>query len=254
MIFYFSGTGNSKYVAQKLARDLDDRLISISDAIKMQEYSFTADDGEKIGFIFPTYFYGIPTIVSDFVEKLELQNYMNRYIYAITTYGEDYGNLFSRFRELLQKKGMNLNGASGVRLRDNYILLFNLLPKEEKQKDMFIQADKHLNELINQIRNKNLPSVKSGIGKYLKTTLFYPIYEYGRKTKHFYSLDTCNGCKLCEKICPAGIIRMDNDRPHWTEDRCIQCLACLHHCPQKAIQHKKRTEKRGRYKDPKINI
>ncbi|MDR1200893.1 MAG: 4Fe-4S binding protein [Tannerellaceae bacterium] len=43
---------------------------------------------------------------------------------------------------------------------------------------------------------------------------------------------------------------MAGHKPTWQKDRCIQCLACLHRCPQKAIQHKKRTEKRDRYVNP----
>ena len=145
-----------------------------------------------------------------------------------------------------------LSGGSEVILPDNYILLFNLLSKEKVQKQMFIEADKHTDILIAQIRDKSLPLVKSGIGKFLQTKLSYPLYTYGRKTKHFYTLDTCNSCQLCEKICPASIITMDNGKPKWTKDRCVQCLACLHRCPSKAIQHKKRTEKRGRYINPNV--
>ena len=254
MIFYFSGTGNSGYVAQKIAENTDETLISISDCMKRQEFTFTVDDNEPTGFVFPTYFYGVPSIVADFVEKLELKNYSEQYIYAIATYGDKCGDLHSQFGRLLSGRGFKLNGGSEVLFPDNYILLLNNLPKEEVQKEMFVEADKHIDKLINLIRDKSLPQIKSGVIKFLQTKLSYPIYMYGRRTKHFYTLDTCNGCRLCEKICPVSIITMNNGKPEWTKERCVQCLACLHRCPNKAIQHKKRTEKRGRYSNPNVKI
>ena len=252
MIFYFSGTGNSKYVAQKMAQNLNEKLVSISDCLKKQEFSFTIDNNEQVGFVFPTYFYGVPSIIADFVGKLEFKNYSAQYVYTITTCGSGSGDLLHQLGKLLFARGIKLNGGAEVLLPDNYILLFNLLTKEEAQKDMFIEADRHIDTLINQIRDKGLPPVKSGIWKFLQTKSSYPIYEYGRKTKHFYASDACNGCQLCERICPVSIITMDNGKPKWTEERCVQCLACLHHCPRKAIQHKKRTEERGRYINPNV--
>jgi ferredoxin/flavodoxin len=252
MIFYFSGTGNSMYVAQKIALGIDDNLISVSDCLKKQEYTFTVKDNECIGFVFPTYFFGIPSVVVDFVKKLKLKNYKNQYTFSIITYGQDYGNLFTQFEKLLSAKKIRLDGTSGIILPDNYILLFNLLPSKDKHQNIFTEADGHINSLIILIKNKSLPLVKSTLGKYLKTRLMYSIYKYGRKTKHFYTTDACNGCKLCQKICPANIIIITDHKPTWQKDRCIQCLACLHRCPQKAIQHKKRTEKRDRYVNPNV--
>jgi ferredoxin/flavodoxin len=250
MVFYFSGTGNSMYVAQKIASGIGDNLVSISDCLKKQKCTFTVEDDECIGFVFPTYFLGVPSIVIDFIEKLTLKNYDNQYTFSIITCGNDYGNLFSSFGKLLSSKGIRLNGTSGIILPDNYILLFNLLPPKDKHPKMFIEADNHITDLISRIKDRRLPLDKTTIGKYLKTKIMYPVYKYGRKTKHFYTTNTCNGCRLCQKICPANIITIANHKPVWKEDKCIQCLACLHRCPQKAIQHKKRTEKRGRYINP----
>ncbi|WP_407057868.1 EFR1 family ferrodoxin [Gudongella oleilytica] len=58
------------------------------------------------------------------------------------------------------------------------------------------------------------------------------------------------GCGVCEKICPSGTITMNMKRPEWTEERCIHCLACLHRCPQNAIQYGRKTDGRGRYINP----
>ena len=75
MIFYFTGTGNSLYAAQNVAAKQGDKLISIAECLKNNTVDFTLRDDEKIGFVFPIYFWGLPTIVVDFISRLNFKNY-----------------------------------------------------------------------------------------------------------------------------------------------------------------------------------
>ena len=70
MIFYFSATGNSKYVAKQLAINTSDALISITEAVHADKYTYATKAGESLGFVVPVYFYGIPDVVVKFIEKL----------------------------------------------------------------------------------------------------------------------------------------------------------------------------------------
>ena len=56
MIFYFSATGNSKYVAGRIAASTEDRLISLKDAVRGRSYRYDVSREERIGFVFPVYF------------------------------------------------------------------------------------------------------------------------------------------------------------------------------------------------------
>lgn len=60
--FYFTGTGNSLYIAKKVGGD----LFSIPQVLKGNQYVFK---DEKIGIIFPTYGLSVPNIVKEFIEK-----------------------------------------------------------------------------------------------------------------------------------------------------------------------------------------
>lgn len=71
MIFYFSATGNSKYVADRIAAAAGDKTISITDCCKGNGFSF--DEADKtVGIVSPTYAWGLPIIVREFLQKLTL--------------------------------------------------------------------------------------------------------------------------------------------------------------------------------------
>lgn len=74
MIFYFSATGNCSYIAEKLAGNINDNTTSIIDCVKNNTYEYSVNPDEKIGFIIPTYFYGIPMMVQQFLKHFELVN------------------------------------------------------------------------------------------------------------------------------------------------------------------------------------
>ena len=57
MIFYFSGTGNSKWVAQQLAIYLEDKTTFIPSVLDTSDFSLC--ENEKIGFVFPIYSWGV---------------------------------------------------------------------------------------------------------------------------------------------------------------------------------------------------
>lgn len=54
MIFYFSGTGNSAWVARQLAEGQNEELLSIAMEIDRNK-AYKLKEGEKVGFVFPVY-------------------------------------------------------------------------------------------------------------------------------------------------------------------------------------------------------
>ena len=73
MIFYFSGCGNSKYVAETIAAGLNDNLTFIPEAAREGRYDYTLAEGERLGFVFPIYSWAPPKLVLDFVKKLNIK-------------------------------------------------------------------------------------------------------------------------------------------------------------------------------------
>jgi flavodoxin len=71
MIFYFSGTGNTRWAAEQLAAAMGERLLFIPDELNTAcEYTLTED--ERIGFCFPVHGWQPPHIVREFIRKMTL--------------------------------------------------------------------------------------------------------------------------------------------------------------------------------------
>ena len=102
MIFYFSATGNSKYAAQRIAAVTEDRLVSLRDAVRARSYRFSVGRDERIGFVAPVYFQGLPSILRFFLDKLQLEGYQEQYIYLVMTCGQWTGGAADQLSKLLE--------------------------------------------------------------------------------------------------------------------------------------------------------
>lgn len=66
MILYFTGTGNSKYIAKKIAQATAEPLLFINDKIKAGDTADIAINGKLI-FMLPTYAWRIPHLVETWI-------------------------------------------------------------------------------------------------------------------------------------------------------------------------------------------
>lgn len=58
MIFYFTGTGNSRWVAEALGTAFDEPLVSIADALNEGKNAYPLGEREKVFFCVPCPFLG----------------------------------------------------------------------------------------------------------------------------------------------------------------------------------------------------
>lgn len=255
MIFYFTATGNSLYAAQKLASQLDTELIFIPDAISRKQFTYTIRAGESIGFVFPTYFFGVPTILEDFLKELVFTGEKEPYLYLVLTCGATTGNAAGMFRRKLKERGLMLSAAFSVVMPDNYVLMYEAM-EPKKREEVILQADITLEQILSRLTQKEQGDYDDRKGKAarLVTTVAYPLYCYGRRTGKFFAKDTCTRCGLCQRICPVGAIEVKQDGPVWLKKQCVHCLGCIHRCPVAAIQYGKATLKRGRYVNPRVKL
>ena len=63
MIFYYSGCGNSRHVAECLVEAENEQMVFIPQALREGNLHFELSEGECVGFVFPIYSWRPPQLV-----------------------------------------------------------------------------------------------------------------------------------------------------------------------------------------------
>ena len=233
-IYYFSATGNSLRIANIMAERMDGLLLPMS------KYKGTKCSSRQIGLVFPTYFWGVPRTVAEFVDEMKVEA-DNPYVFAAATCGGLAGGVLGHLDALLKKKGLHLDYGITIPSVANFIEEYN--PKTRS-------ADRKLREADEMAARRNGP-----FGFHVWDRMFYKLYtdyKLNRDTG-FHVDDTCVRCGICQRICPSRNIVLKNEKPEF-QHRCEHCVACINCCPQQAIQWKHATQKRVRYRNPGVSV
>lgn len=257
MIFYFTGTGNSRWVANALGIALGEAVVSIADELKTGKKEFLCPlrEDEKVLFVYPVHSWGPAVPVARFVSRLTLTGYNGQPVYSVSTCGDECGYTGDRMRKALAKKGITLTDAFSVIMPNNYILMpgFDVDSKalEEQKLKEAPAAVAAIAEAIREKKKVNLYNKGSWPG--LKSYCIYPLFaNFAIGKNSFRVTDNCISCGLCERICPTGTITLNESKlPVWA-DTCVQCVACIHRCPVHAIEYGMISIKKGRYHHPDI--
>jgi ferredoxin len=270
MIFYFSGTGNSKWAAKTLALETGDTLVSIPEVIN-SDCSFTIEKDEHVGFIFPIHGWRVPNIVKEFLTKLTIKtlgedtSHVKHYCFCLVTAGDSIGKAMERFQQQLKSVTVNdalsLKAVCSLIMPESYVGLPGMdVDTKEKELEKKELASKQLKEFSNILKQRPhkdsnqiwgwnqlirgpIPSFFSGpVGGFFERFLITdkPFHVDNRR---------CVKCGICANVCPVSDIKGGlGYEPEWLHNgKCLTCFSCYHHCPHHAIEFGKRTQKKGQY-------
>ena len=247
MVFYYSGCGNSKFIAQSIAEAFDEKMIFIPEAQRNGDFEYSLAEKEMIGFVFPIYSWRSPHLVDEFVEKLKL-NGKPSYVWTAVTCGDNVGETEKLFRKELEKIGLYLNAAFCFKMPNTYVNMIGMnVDKPEVAEEKIAKAKEKLPKVIDMIKNHAEYSdmIKGAFPRFKSNVIGSGFYKWA-SDEPFFSTAECIGCGMCVKVCPLQNITLEEGRPVW-HGNCNTCDACYHHCPKHAIQYGKSTRGKGQY-------
>lgn len=245
MIYYFSATENSEWVAKQLAKRTNDTAVSMTDVCKGKApLRAECGQGETLGIVFPIYAWSPPKIVTDFLKKLKVDK--KAYVYAVATCQSEVGDAFLWLRPYLR-----MDARFAVCMPNNFVVWGYGKNQEGYNRSIILNALKALDPIAGAVNGKHHvrrlpPEAMRG----LKTFGIAPLFRLTRSDRKFHVDEKCIGCGKCEALCPISNIRMQNGAPVWLHKHCMQCCACINRCPTQAIQYGTATQNSGRYVFP----
>ena len=265
MIFYFSGTGNTKWAASKLASVTHEDLISIAPYMRADDSShtlaepFILKENERLGFVFPVHGWRVPKLVREFIGKMKVQRAepasagsqtlsdisgnsasagSRPFAYCICTAGDSIGLTIENLNQTisqnpsLQALGITeVSSSYSLIMPESYVGLpfMDVDPKEKEIWKKSKSAQK-LAVICEEIFDR-----KEGVNRLVKgpipwffTKVVGGFFENVLITdKRFHvEKDKCVKCGICANVCPVGDIKGGHgEYPEWLHHK--DCLTCF---------------------------
>ena len=137
MVLYFTGTGNSRHIAERIAHALGDEPVSLNDRIKAGDTTPLAVN-DRLVLVTPTYAWRIPRIVEELLQQTELHGAKN--IWFVMDCGSEIGNAAKYNRALCREKGVAYMGTAQIVMPENFIAMFNA-PEVEEARQIVARAE-----------------------------------------------------------------------------------------------------------------
>lgn len=237
ILYYFSGTGNTKWASDKLKKSLEDYGIDLdiknieSEKFNLRGYCFLV-----IGT--PIYAELEPKLVEDFVQSIPSTEVSVKCI-LFSTQGGNSCSAIKRMSRVLKSKGYNVVIESMIKMTNNYYFYAGKEPKCEDIQNILKSAEDKINFIGKNFNNNKCEKVSIfGLREKIGTIGGKAFRKAIPKVaKSITSTNQCTKCGLCLRNCPKGNITFENGRAVF-HSNCILCLRCIYLCPENAVVYK----------------
>ena len=252
IMFYFSGTGNSRYLAESFCEKTKSTAYSIESDV---DFASLMRENSIIGFCYPIYGSRVPKIMREFAIK-HTDILKGKKIIIFATQNVFSGDGARVFVDLFPRNHFTVILAEHFLMPNNVSNLFFYPLASEKR------LEKYRNDTLAKI-NRMCREIKSGIyrkrGFHIISRVLgfiqggvFPYIEDILKDRVRITKD-CNQCGVCMKICPSHNFVLHENQIS-TRGKCFLCYRCINQCPKKAILIMFPCKARKQYKGMAIEV
>jgi ferredoxin len=245
LTLYFSGTGNTKYVAELFSRKMNARCFSIEDNA---DFSADLKANETIAFCYPIYNSRVPRIMRLFAHK-HMPDLLGKKVIILVTQQAFSGDGARVFTDLFDKGAINVIYAEHFNLQQNMgnIPVWSALfkPGKKTNRRYIRKTEIKMNAVCSNIKNGIVK--RRGFSKLSEILGYIQGKPWQKDTgeitparleKHLMKgvriHEGCNACNLCAGICPMkNLVNKAGKMEHL--NNCTVCYRCVNRCPQKAV-------------------
>jgi len=257
VMFYFSGTGNSKYIAEFFCQNMKALCYSIEDEI---DFSQLITSEEIIGFCYPIYGSRVPRNMRQFVQKFLLDFKGKKLIIFVTQlfFSGDGARVLT---DLFPDDYVEVIYADHFFMPNNISNFFLLgLSSNKRIEKKFLKAERRIIAICNDIKigkvkRRGFSAFSKLLGKiqgnpWQKDSKSVDLVPRSMEEKIAKSVrvdQNCTVCSICVKACPIKNLRIENGSISHNNN-CVACYRCVNICPKQAISVMLKAKPKWQYK------
>jgi ferredoxin len=240
IIFYFSGTGNSRYIAEIFAKNMECACHSIEEEIDFVELIKPA---ETVAFSYPIYMSRVPRIMREFVQKYKSELEEKKLVIFCT-------------QQILSGDGARALSAllpkNRVIYAEHIFMSSNIFPvatNAERIKNKALKAERKMQKVCEDIKKGKVHKRGFSAGSRALGLIQAPLLSPAerRAESSVEATADCTNCGLCVSLCPMKNLAIKNEKiTH--KNNCTMCWRCVNKCPKKALIVGKTGKVKNQYK------
>jgi flavodoxin/NAD-dependent dihydropyrimidine dehydrogenase PreA subunit len=239
IIVTFSQTGNTRRVAEAVARGLRAKGLAVDLADLLSADPAATADYDLVGIGAPVFYYKEPANVRAFIDRLP--DGRRKAAFTFITHGGNPVNTLRRMQKRLARRGHVVLNSFSCTGYDTYPMFFRTFREwGHPSADDLAAAQDFGERLANECRwfrdeqRFATPKYRFVGGKYFVLSL---LCNGGMMKRMFPALkvreDLCTRCGTCARTCPTGAITL-SPYPK-IDEKCLWCYQCERICPEQAL-------------------
>ena len=140
-------------------------------------------------------------------------------------------------RTVTKKYGANVVGGIQVQMPNSICDTKRIPPTDTEKKKIMELADRKIEAAAVEICKGRFPKEGLGVFDHIAGLLVQRLWFRSKTSRYSDEIkikDSCNGCGLCQTLCPMQNLKICNGKAVQNH-QCTMCYRCIHACPQKAI-------------------